>query len=61
MKIKMQDTEFKVITNPSIARVLLQKGNQIINIKPNKHNARETVFIFENTDKLKNDLTSITK
>ena len=61
MNIKTQNAESKVITNPSIARALLQKGNNIIDIKPNKNNVRETVFIFENTDKLKNDLTSITK
>jgi len=51
----------KIIINPSIARQLLHKGNLIIDIKPKKENIKETVFVFENTIKLKNDLASITK
>lgn len=51
----------KVIYSPSIARQLLHKGNQIIDIKPNKQNKRETIFVFECTDKLLEDLTSITR
>jgi hypothetical protein len=53
--------DYKVIIRPSIARTLLHRGNPIIDIKPNKEKPLETVFVFENTDKLKNDLTSITK
>ena len=49
----------KVIIKPSIARTLLHKGNPIIDIKPNKDKPLETVFIFENNDKFKNDLTAI--
>lgn len=52
---------YKVIFNPSIARQLLHKNNQIIDIKPNKNNSKETVFIFECTDKLLEDLSSITR
>lgn len=52
---------YKVIFNPSIARQLLRKGNEIKDIKPNKENIKETVFVFECTDKLLSDLTSITK
>jgi len=52
---------YKVILRPSIARTLLQKGNPIVDIKPNKDKPLETVFIFENNEKFKNDLTSITK
>jgi len=51
----------KIIINPSIARQLLHKGNEIKDIKPKRENPKETVFVFENTEKLKNDLTSITK
>lgn len=51
----------KVIYSPSMARQLLHKGNIIIDIKPNKINKRETIFVFECTDKLLEDLTSITK
>ena len=51
----------KIIYSPSMARQLLHKGNQIIDIKPNKTNNRETIFVFECTNKLLEDLTSITK
>ncbi len=53
--------KYKIIIKPPIARMLLQKGNPIIDIKPNKNSPTETVFVFESTDKLKNDLTDITK
>jgi hypothetical protein len=53
--------EYKVILKPSIARHLLSKGNPIVDIKPNKNKAGETVFVFENTEKLKEDLTAITR
>ena len=49
----------KIIKNPSIARQLLHKGNQILDIKPNKENPRETVFVFNESVKFKNDLTEI--
>lgn len=51
----------KVIYNPSIARQLLHKGNPIIDIKPNKSNNKETIFVFECTENLLKDLTLITK
>lgn len=53
--------EFKVIIKPSIARILLHKGNPIVDIKPNKEKPNESVFVFEQTEKLMNDLTAITK
>lgn len=53
--------DYKTIFNPSIARQLLHKGNPIHDIKPNKNNKTETIFIFECTSKLLDDLTSITK
>ena len=53
--------DFKIIINPSISRQLLHKGNPIVDIKPKKENPRETMFIFENNEKLRNDLATITK
>ena len=50
----------KVIIKPSIARTLLHRGNPIVDIKPNKDKPLESVFVFENTEKFKNDLTAIT-
>jgi len=52
---------YKIIIKPSIARQLLHKGNQILDIKPNKNKQYETVFVFEDTEKFRNDLTTITK
>jgi hypothetical protein len=51
----------KIIIKPSIARILLHRGNPIVDIKPNKRKPLESVFVFENTEKLINDLTAITK
>jgi len=51
----------KIIVNPTIARQLLHKGHAIVDIKPKKENKKETVFVFENTEQFKNDLTSISK
>lgn len=53
--------EYKTIFNPSMARQLLKKGNEIKDIKPNKQNNKETVFIFECTEKLLEDLSSISR
>lgn len=53
--------EYKVITNPTIARQLLHKGNMISDIKPNKQNIKETVFVFVYSEKFKNDLDVILK
>lgn len=51
--------EIKLIFKPKIARQLLRLGNKIIDIKANKDNLDMTVFIFENTEKLKEDLNII--
>lgn len=53
--------EYKIIIKPPIARMLLHKGNPIIDIKPNKNNLEQTVFVFQDTEKLRNDLTAITE
>ncbi len=53
--------KYKIIVKPSMARTLLHKGNPIFDIKPNKEKQNETVFVFEDTEKLRNDLTAITK
>jgi len=53
--------DYKIIIRPSIARTLLHRGNPIVDIKPNKNKPLESVFVFENTEKFRNDLTAITK
>lgn len=47
-----------MIFTPYVARKLLRMGNPIIDIKPCKENRDKTIFIFEDTSKLKNDMAS---
>ena len=53
--------DYRVIIKPSIARQLLHRGNEIVDIKPNKNKDGETVFVFKESEKLRVDLTTITK
>lgn len=53
--------KFKIIIKPPVARTLLKMGNPILDIKPNKENKSQTVFVFEDTEKLRFDLTAITE
>lgn len=47
--------------NPTMARRLLLKGNAIVDIKPKKENCRETIFVFEKTEKLLKDMENLSK
>ena len=51
----------KLIMNPTMARRLLLKGNAIVDIKPKKENCRETIFVFEKTEKLLKDMENLSK
>jgi hypothetical protein len=51
----------KSIFEPRVARYLLKQGNQIVDIKPDKDNSIKTIFLFDKTDKLLNDLASVEK
>ena len=53
--------DYRVIIKPSIARQLLHRGNEIVDIKPNKNKDGETVFVFKESEKLRVDLATITK
>lgn len=50
---------YKSIFNPAIARKLLKLGNPIYDIKADKKNKDKTIFIFEKTKKLDNDINSL--
>lgn len=50
----------KVIIKPCIARTLFKMNNNLVDFKPNKNNPLETVFVFEDTEKLRQDLKFIT-
>lgn len=49
----------KSIFKPYIARNLLKMGNPIIDIKPDKKDTSKTIFVFEETNKFKTDLTTL--
>ena len=51
----------KCVFTPFVARKLLKMGNPIIDIKPCKENRDKTIFIFENTQKLKDCMASATR
>lgn len=55
------EKQSKLIFSPMIAKQLLEKGNPIIDLKQNKHNPREVVFVFEVTEKFNLDLKSLSK
>jgi hypothetical protein len=45
----------KLITSCFVAKKLLEKGYQIVDLKPNLLNRSRTVFVFELKDNLLND------
>lgn len=51
----------KCIFTPFVARNLLKMGNPIVDIKPDKNNKDKTIFVFEDTNKLKEDMAKATK
>lgn len=51
--------KYKSIFSTKIARYLLKCGNTIYDIKPDKNNTEKTIFIFEETEHLKNNLDSL--
>lgn len=55
------DKKYKEIFTPFVARRLLRMGNPIYDIKPRKECRDKTIFIFEVTEKLKEDMASATK
>ena len=51
----------KCIFTPFVARNLLKMGNPIVDIKPDKNNRDKTIFVFEDTNKLKEDMVKATQ
>ena len=50
-----------VVFRGDIARELLRRGYTIIDIKPDKNNKDKTIFVFEDTNKLKEDMVKATQ
>ena len=53
--------EYKSIFTPYVARNLIHMGNPIFDIKPDKKKTDKTIFIFKETEKLRQDMASATK
>ncbi len=49
----------RCVCDPRLARNLLRMGHEIIDIKPNRLNRIETVFVFKITDTLDSDLNML--
>ena len=54
-------TGCKLIFNSGIARKLIQLGNKVIDIKPQKENPNKTTFVFEYTDKFAFNLKALSE
>lgn len=50
----------KPIFNSFLAKQLLHKGNLIVDLQKNKKLPNASIFYFEDTEKLKKDLTKLT-
>lgn len=50
----------KPILNSYVAKLLLSMGNRIIDIQPNRNKENAIILYFEDTQKLRCDLQSIT-
>jgi len=50
---------YKSIFKPQVARALIKLGNRVVDIKPCKENSDRTIFIFQVTEKLINDLAIV--
>lgn len=59
---KQTNIKGKSIFTAGVARWLLKRGNRVIDIKPDKQDKtkRKTIFVFEDTPKLKEDLSLLT-
>lgn len=53
--------ETKSVFTPYVARRLLKMGNPIVDIKPCKEDRAKTIFVFEVTDKFKQDFKMASK
>lgn len=55
------EKQVKLIFTAKLAKKLLEKGYQIIDIKPNKNIPERTVFIFKDALGLKEDIRNLSK
>jgi len=48
--------KYRTIFSASLARLLIQKGFIVKDIKPNNQDNKRTVFIFDNSDELNKEV-----
>ena len=53
----MQET--KLVFTPKLAKKLLKKGYQIVDLKPNRDNSERTIFVFRNDAGLIEDIKNL--
>lgn len=53
--------EYKLVFNAGVAKRLLEQGNPIYSIKPDKHNRDKTVFVFKRTPEFEEAFARINK
>lgn len=59
--VETKEVTGKLIFNQRIAKRLLNMGNDLISIEPNRRNRVQSVFIFRLDDKLRQDLGKATE
>lgn len=53
------DKEFVLVFKPKVARSLLKRGFQIVDIKAYKENPDKTIFVFKRSEEILNTIHSI--
>lgn len=49
----------KPIFNSYMAKLLLKRGNVIVDLQPDRNRVNATIFYFEETEKFKDDLSEL--
>lgn len=49
----------KLIFSPMVARKLLKMGHVVVDIKPHRENENQSIFVFEDTEMFRKNLSII--
>lgn len=58
-RVAKLNKKLKAIFKQSLAEQLINEGNRVVKVEPNNRNNKYLVFLFENDEKLKQDLDKI--
>ena len=56
-----EDQKFKLVSNVGIASKLIAEGFKVVDINPDRDNSDKTVFIFDSSDDLLEEITKLGK